>query len=100
MIRGRPINLWLGVVTAGSGVAAILLITAGLDPVFVAQLLGSLTAFLGAIIALIAGQPPSVNPGGAVVVHTSNGQPDAHATLDVGATGRVVVQERRTPPDG
>jgi hypothetical protein len=97
VIFGRPTNLWLGVVTSGAGVAAIALIAGGLDPELVAQLLGALVAFLGAVIGLVAGQPPSVNPGDRIVVHTANGQPDATAKVGLSPSGQVAVIDRRAP---
>jgi hypothetical protein len=100
VIFGRPTNLWLGVVTSGAGVAGILLIAAGLDPTFVAQLLGAVVALLGALITLIAGQPPSVNAGDRITVHTPNGQPDATAKVGLSPSGQVAVIDRRAPTDG
>lgn len=95
MIAGRPINLWLGLIASASGVAAIVLVGIGLDPEFVAQLLASLVTFLGAGVALVAGQPPVVNPGDRVTIHTPNGDQNVHARVDVGPTGQATVS---TPP--
>lgn len=100
MIFGRPTNLWLGVVTSGAGVAGIALIAAGVNPTFVAQLLGAVVAFLGAVIGLVAGQPPSVNPGDRIIVHTANNEPDATAKVGLSPSGQVAVIDRRAPPDG
>jgi hypothetical protein len=95
MIYGRPINLWLGVVTSSVGFLGIVLIGIGLDPEFVAQLLGALAALLGALVALVAGQPATINPGDRVVIHTPNGDKDVHARVDLSPAGQATVS---TPP--
>lgn len=97
MILGRPTNLWLGVVTAGAGVATVLLLAWGFDPRTVAQTAGAVVTLMGALIALVAGQPPAVNPGGAVTVHTANGDVNATARLGLSPRGQVTVLDRRIP---
>lgn len=96
MIFGRPPNLWLGFATAAMGFVSVTAVVAfHFDPVAVATISGAGTGVLGALITLVAGQPPVVQPGGKVLVHTPNGEPDATATLDIAPSGRVEVQERR-----
>lgn len=95
MIWGRPPNLWLGVVTSGAGVAGVVMLAAGLDPEFVAQILAALVTFLGAIIALIAAQPPTIAKGDRIHVGTPNGQPTATATIGLTPAGQVTVQPER-----
>jgi len=95
MIWGRPPNLWLGLVTSGSGVAAVLMLAVGLEPDFVAQFLAAVVAFLGALIAFVAGQPPTVQAGDRINVHTPNGQPDATTTVGLAPSGQVTVQPDR-----
>lgn len=72
MILGRPTNLWLGL--TGSFIAflqvTIVSMFPGIDPVTVAQVLGALGLFLGAVISVVANQPPTVNEGDNVHVIT------------------------------
>ena len=96
MIWGRPTNLWLGLVTALTGFVTVTLVQLGLDPAAVATVAGSGAGVLGALIVLVANQPPSVNPGGQITVHTANGEADKTATIDVAPSGRVTAS---TPPD-
>ena len=76
MILGRPTNLWLGIVTSGLGFLQIAIVTLipTADPVSVATVLGALGLFLGAVISLVANQPPTVNEGSAINVVTPPGQ--------------------------
>jgi len=71
MILGRPTNLWLG---AAATVWGLVVAVAHVEPT-VAGLGG---AAIGSIITLIAGQPPTVNPGDRVNVTTPAGQETAH----------------------
>lgn len=81
MLLGRPVNLWLGVVTAGAGGLSVALVAAGVDPALVANLVGAGVAFLGAVIALVAGQPPTVSPGDKVVIQTPSGEANRTVTV-------------------
>lgn len=76
MILGRPTNLWLGLVSALTAFVQVAVVTVAPDinPVAVATVLGALTLLLGAIIALIANQPPAVKEGEDFVVITPTGQ--------------------------
>jgi hypothetical protein len=76
MILGRPVNLWLGVTTAAAGFISVSAIAAGADPVIVANLTGAGAGVMGAVIALVAGQPPTVTAGSTVNVVTPKGQQD------------------------
>lgn len=81
MILGRPTNLWLGFVTALTGFSSVLAITVFLlDPVAVGTVAGSAGGVLGALIALVAGQPPTVNVGDTVRITTPAGEPTAEVT--------------------
>lgn len=77
MIFGRPTNLWLGLVTAVAGLVTSALIVAGVDPEVVAQLVGPTVTVLGALIVLVANQPPTVKAGDDINVVTPAGQPNA-----------------------
>lgn len=82
MILGRPTNLWLGFATAAVGFAGVTAVTVfKVDPTIVATLGGSATGLLGAGIALIAGQPPTLAFGDKYHVSTPNGQPDIERTV-------------------
>jgi hypothetical protein len=73
MILGRPVNLWLGVTTALAGFLTVVAISAGADPTLVANTVGAGAGVMGAVIALIAGQAPTVNEGTKVNVVTPAG---------------------------
>ena len=93
MILGRPINLWTGLVTAVLGVASVFAINVlNYDPETVALIIGSLATLLGALIALVAVQPPTVNSGTQVNVTTPSGQPNASATVSVAPSGDVTAK--------
>lgn len=76
MILGRPASLWIGLATAiVSAIGATALIL-GVDPVIVASLTTAWGGVAGAIILLIANQPPAVTIGQTVSVQTPAGQPN------------------------
>lgn len=74
MIFGRPTNLILGAFTALFNVVVLGLAAAGtvLDGQFVA----AVNIAAAAVIALIAGQPPTVTPGSEVHVQTPGNGPN------------------------
>jgi hypothetical protein len=78
MIFGRPTTLWLGLVTAGTAFAQVVIVTLipEANPAQVATILGALGLLLGALIALIANQPPTLNVGDKYVVTTPSGDPN------------------------
>lgn len=79
MILGRPTNLWLGLVTATLAFVQVVIVTLvpTIDPIAVATIIGSLGGLLAVVIALVANQPPTLNPGDAFHVTTPAGQPNA-----------------------
>ena len=81
MILGRPTNLWLGLMTAAAGFVTVTAITMGADPTVVANLVGAGAGVMGAIIALVANQPPTINQGDAVNVITPQGEPNKTVTV-------------------
>lgn len=93
MILGRPTNLWIGLVTAIVGAGSVTAVVLGADPTIVATLSGSYSGVAGALIALVAGQPPTVLPNTAVNVQTESGQPNATATLGLTREGDVTVSQ-------
>jgi hypothetical protein len=81
MIFGRPTNLWLGFATAAVGFLSVTAVTVfNVDPEAVATIAGAGTGLLGALIALVAGQPPTVNSGDTINVVTPKGQPNETIT--------------------
>lgn len=92
MILGRPTNLWLGLTTAVIAAVQVTLITLGYDAVAVGTILGAAGAVVGALILLVANQPPTVNPGSQVNVTTPSGQDTATGTLGVTPGGDVTVR--------
>jgi len=76
VIKGRPINLWLGLTTALAGFVTVTLIAVGADPTIVANIVGAGAGVMGAAIALVAGQPPTVIEGDKVKVVTPEGEPN------------------------
>jgi hypothetical protein len=94
MIWGRPTNLWLGLVTAVLLAAQVIAVTVfQFDAQQVAVVVGAIGGVLGAVIALVAGQPPTVTPGSDVTVQTPSGQPNATATLGLTREGEVTVRQ-------
>ncbi len=83
MILGRPINLWLGLVTAALAFAQVLIVTLrpDLNPTTVATILGAFGGLLAVAIALVANQPPTVAQGDTVKVITPEGQPNTTITV-------------------
>ncbi|HLQ47553.1 MAG TPA: hypothetical protein VK233_01175 [Candidatus Dormibacteraeota bacterium] len=81
MIAGRPTNLWLGLATAIQGAVAVSAVALGADPAIVATISGAWGAVFGAIILVVAGQPPTLNPGDKFNVTTPAGQPTAVTTV-------------------
>ena len=76
MIFGRPTNLWLGLVTAVVSGVSFALLTAKVDPSVVAGVGAALTGILGALIALVAYQPPTLVPGQTFNIQTPPGEPN------------------------
>jgi hypothetical protein len=83
MIFGRPINLWLGLVTASLAFAQVLIVTLvpDVDPTTVATVLGAFGGLLAVIIALVANQPPVVSPGDTVNIQTPAGETNRSVTV-------------------
>ena len=81
MLFGRPTNLWLGVVTAVVSGITFVLLTLKVDPSVVAGVGAALTGLLGAVIALVAYQPPTLLPGDQYTIQTPKGSPNYEATV-------------------
>lgn len=81
MILGRPINL---VIAAFQSVLAVIVLILGtlVPPVVIpsAVVAGVVLAF-GAVIALVANQPPTLSPGDTFTTKTPDGQPNFTTTV-------------------
>ena len=74
MILGRPTNLWLGAFTAVFNVAT--LVSASLGYPMTPELIAGVNIAAGAVILLVANQPPTLNTGDKVTVLTPQGEPN------------------------
>jgi hypothetical protein len=85
MFIGRPINAWNGLIAGAIGLA--ITIIGVTQPAAIAQqwaiILGAIGGFLGLLIAFLAGQPPTLNPGDTFKTVTPAGQPNAVTTVAV-----------------
>lgn len=79
MIFGRPPNLVLGAFTAVFNV--FVLILAGNGVAIEPGITAAVNLAAGAVIAVIAYQPPTLNPGDAYKIVTPEGQPNYDATV-------------------
>lgn len=88
MILGRPTNLWLGLVTTTVALAQglIVIFVPEANPTQIATAGALVVAALGAGIALIAGQPPVLNPGDPYTVKTASGQDDVSKVANTNVT--------------
>lgn len=90
MIFGRPVNLWLGLSTAIVGAISVTAVTLGADPAIVANVSGAWAGVVGAIILVVANQPPTLNPGDTFTIKTPGDAPNT--------TGVVTPPEPVTVP--
>lgn len=81
MIAGRPTNLWLGLSTAIVGAISVSAVVLGADPTVVATLGGAWGGVIGAAIALVANQPPTLAPGDPYKIATPSGEPNYAAIV-------------------
>ena len=95
MILGRPTNLILGAITALFNL--VILVLAALEPPIIipAVVVGAANLAIGAVIALIANQPPTVNPGSTINVVTPASAPNQTQTVSVQA---IPVTSPTVPP--
>ncbi len=76
MIMGRPTNLWLGLTTAIVGAITVSLIALGYDAQVVGVVSGAWGAVVGAIVLVVAGQPPTIKEGDTFKVQTPDDTPN------------------------
>lgn len=81
MIAGRPSNLVLGALTAVLNVAVLILAALNPPVIVPAAVVSGVNLALAAVIAVIANQPPTVNPGDQITVTTPAGQPNYQTTI-------------------
>ena len=74
MILGRPTQLWLG---SAATIWGLIVAIGHIDPT-IAGLGG---AAIGSVILLVAGQPPTLNPGDQFHVTTPQGQANVTTTV-------------------
>ena len=100
MILGRPTNMWIGAFTAVF--SAVVIILAALAPPIIipSVVVGAVGIAFGAIVILVAGQPPTLNPGDKLNVTTPAGQPTAVTTVATppAADQPPVMTANPTPP--
>lgn len=99
MIAGRPTNLWLGLATAIQGAIAVTLISLGYDAQIVGTIAGAWGAVFGALILVIAAQPPTLRPGDAYTVQTPSGDPNVSKIANTNVTPIPPNAGVVTPPD-
>lgn len=75
MVLGRPTNLILGAFTALFNVIVLVAASQG-STFFTPEIVAAVNIAFGALITLIAGQPPTVNTGDKVEVITPQGEPN------------------------
>ena len=81
MLFGRPTNLWLGAFSGLLGAAVVILANLAPPIVIPGAVVGAITAAVGALIAVVANQPPTLNPGDTFATKTPNGTPNYVTTV-------------------
>lgn len=104
MFLGRPVNLWTGLI--GAAVGTLGTVIGATQTPEVAQtwiiILGAVGAFLGVLIAFLAGQQPVMNPGDPYQLRTPSGSPNlsmAAPTMEAVQASPVPVPPVATVPD-
>lgn len=95
MFLGRPVNQWVGLITAAASLAQVLIVTLlpDIDPVNVAIVIGAVTTFLGVLVAFLAVQPPTLAPGDKFLTATPAGQDNYVTTVAKPPAPSVPVPE-------
>jgi hypothetical protein len=75
MIFGRPTNLLLGAFTGVFNVIVLVASSQG-STFFTAEIVAAINVAAAAVIAFVAGQPPTVAQGDTVTVVTPEGEPN------------------------
>jgi hypothetical protein len=81
MLFGRPANLIVGTFQIVFG-AIVVILAALVPPIIIpALVVAAIGAAFGAIVALIANQPPTLSAGDTYKISTPTGQPNYEATV-------------------
>jgi fructoselysine-6-P-deglycase FrlB-like protein len=75
VILGRPTNLLLGAFTAVFNVIVLVTSSSG-NTFFTPEIVAAVNVAAAAVIAFVAGQPPTVTQGDKVTVITPTGEPN------------------------
>jgi hypothetical protein len=83
MLFGRPTNLWNGLIVAAVSFGSIVVmqLLPDVDGEVVATIGAATTLLLGALIALLSNQAPTVNEGSTINVVTPAGQDNRTVTV-------------------
>ena len=100
MIFGRPTNLWLGLATSIVGAISVTAVAAGADAAIVATISGAWGGVVGAVILVVANQPPTLNPGDTFKTVTPAGQPNATTVVAVPPAPSTPTMIDPVPPGG
>ncbi len=97
MIFGRPANLVVGAFQAVLG--AVVLALAALEPPIVvpATVVAAVVIAFGAVIALVANQPPTLAPGSSYNIQTPQGSPNYSTIVATPPAASVPVQTTPAP---
>jgi hypothetical protein len=100
MLFGRPTNLWLGAFSGLLGAAVVILANLVPPIVIPGAVVGAVTAAVGALIAVVANQPPTLNPGDTFHTVTEAGQPNFVTTVATPpAADAPPVPDGQAPPN-
>jgi hypothetical protein len=83
MFLGRPVNQWNGLITAAVTLAIVVISATQTDAIAKewSIILGAVGVFLGILVAFLAGQPPTLNPGDTFTTQTAKGTPNYVTTV-------------------
>jgi len=98
IIWGRPQNLILGAVTALFNVVILVLGSQGIA--IPPEVVAAVNIAAGAVVAVIAYQPPTLNPGDTLNVTTPPGQPTAVTTVATPPAADAAPVMTPNPPSG
>jgi len=97
MLLGRPTNLIVGAFTTIFG-AVVVILSALPHPIEIPTVVtGAVIGAFGALVALIANQPPTLTPGDSYSIATPKGQPNYSATVAAPPASTTPVAD--PPPD-
>jgi hypothetical protein len=94
LILGRPTNLWNGLVVAAVSLVSIVVmqLVPEVDSEVVATIGAAVSLFLGTVIAIVANQPPTLNPGDPYTVVKPGDAPNVAKVANTNVTPQPPVQ--------